>query len=310
MGRGAWLKSRETAPDCPASPLNDGRGLTFPPGSVPLGTMIRLHVLGAGGAVPTASHGPAAYWVEIDGHGLLLDPGPGALVRLVRQPGAPDRVDTVATVIFSHLHLDHTADLAPLLFALHSVLARETAPLDLIGPPGLAAFLEQLANLYGTWIEPRHREIRVRELAAGDSFDLPAGGLATAFAADHAERQFGGDCLGWCFADRRGHRLVYSGDTGPCPALAAAAAGCDLLLAECSTPDDLATAGHLSPGRVGDLARSAQPRRIVLTHLYPLVAQQNPERDVAALAGIPCVAARDGDVFEIGTDPSETEPSS
>ena len=58
--------------------------------------MIRLHVLGAGGAVPTASHGPAAYWLEIDGHGLLLDPGPGALVRLVRQPGAPDTVDAVS----------------------------------------------------------------------------------------------------------------------------------------------------------------------------------------------------------------------
>ena len=272
--------------------------------------MIRLHVLGAGGAVPTASHGPAAYWVEIDGHGLLLDPGPGALVRLVRQPGAPDTVDTVTTVVLSHLHLDHTADLAPLLFCLHSVLACETAPLSLAGPQGTAAFVRRLTDLYGSWLEPRCRELQVRELAAGESFDLPAGGLATAFAADHAERQFGAACLGWVFTDHDGHRLVYTGDTGPCRTLTAAAAGCDLLLAECSTPDDLATTGHLCPGRVGELARNTRPRRVVLTHLYPLVAAQNPERDVTELAGVPCVAARDGDVFEIGTVPSETESPS
>ncbi|MEZ4387831.1 MAG: hypothetical protein R3D98_09680 [Candidatus Krumholzibacteriia bacterium] len=66
--------------------------------------MIVLHVLGAGGATPTPERGPAAYWVELDGHGLLLDPGPGALVRLVRQPGAPDSVDGVDTVLLSHLH--------------------------------------------------------------------------------------------------------------------------------------------------------------------------------------------------------------
>ena len=272
--------------------------------------MIRLHVLGAGGAVPTATHGPAAYWVEIDGHGLLLDPGPGALVRLVRQPGAPDSVDTVATVVFSHLHLDHTADLAPLLFAQHSVLARETGPLNLVGPRGLGEFLHRLAELYGSWLQPRCREIRVLELTDGDSLDLPAGGLASAFAVDHPERHFGAGCLGWCFTDREGHRLVYSGDTGPCAGLATAADGCDLLLVECSTPDDLATDGHLCPGRVGELARNTRPGRVVLTHMYPLVAAQNPECDVTEQAGVRCDAARDGDIFVIGTIPPETETPS
>jgi ribonuclease BN (tRNA processing enzyme) len=137
--------------------------------------MIRLHVLGAGGAVFTPGRGPAAYWLDVDDQGLLVDPGPGALVRLVRQPGAPDDVDAVATVLFTHLHLDHTADLAPLLFAMHSILSRATTPLRLVGPRGLAAYLGRLRDLYGPWLEPHQRSVELREVepvAAATGCDL------------------------------------------------------------------------------------------------------------------------------------------
>ncbi len=262
--------------------------------------MISLHVLGAGGAVPTAERSPSAYWLQIDGHGLLLEAGCGALVRLVRQPQTPDSVDEIAAVLLSHLHLDHAADLAPLLFALHSILASNRQPLLLAGPPGLGDYLQQLRAMYGESLTPRHREVVVREMEPGDALALAGGGRAAAFAADHAESRFSRQCLGWTFRDAAGRRLVYSGDSGPCAALAQAARGCDLLLVECSTPDDLAVAGHLSPGRIADLVRSARPARVVLTHLYPLVARQRPAEAVTDATGVACVAARDGDVFHIG----------
>lgn len=266
--------------------------------------MIILHVLGAGGAVPTATHGPAAYWLSVDGQGLLLDPGPGALVRLVRQPGAPDDVDQVSRVFLSHLHLDHTADLAPLLFAAHSVLARETSPLQLVGPRGTAAFLDRLRDVYGNWLEPRCRQLQVHEVAPGESVPLPGGGRAEAFLTSHEEHHFAADCLGWSFQDADGRRLFYSGDTGPSPALERAARGCDLLLIECSTPDDLAVTTHLSPAGVAAVARNSRPGRVVLTHMYPLVATKRPDRAVAEATGLPCHAAQDGDVFTI---PAEME---
>lgn len=262
--------------------------------------MIRLHVLGAGGALPTADRGPAAYWLEIDGHGLLLDPGPGALVRLVREPGAPDGVDTLPAVLLSHLHLDHAADLAPLLFALHSVLARPAPPLLVAGPPGLAAYLDRLRELYGDWLAPRGREIEIREVSPGEAVRLAGGGRAECFAVDHPEDRFSRVCLGWTFSDAAGRRLVYSGDTGPSDELARQARGCNLLLVECTTPDDLAVAGHLSPAQVTALVRGAQPDLVVLTHLYPLVARLAPDAVVQAASGVRCVAARDGDVFTLG----------
>jgi ribonuclease BN (tRNA processing enzyme) len=262
--------------------------------------MIELHVLGAGGAVPTPTHGPAAYWLVVDGQGVLVDPGPGALVRLVRQPGAPDSVDDVDTVLVSHLHLDHTADLAPLLFALHSVLARNPHPLLIVGPPPLAAYLDRLNDLYGAWLAPRVRPVQVREIAAGEILPLgPAGGRFTAFAADHDVGRLGGLSLGFRVEDGAGNDLVYSGDTGPCPELTSAARGSQVLVVECSTPDHLASPGHMCPSRVADLCREAQPGRVVLTHLYPLIAGRGAAADVTRACGVPCEEAYDGFVVRI-----------
>ncbi len=258
--------------------------------------MITWHVLGAGGATPTATHGPAAHWVQAGGRGVLVDPGPGALVRLVRQAGAPADVDAVDTVVFTHLHLDHTADLAPLLFAHHSILARDTTPLRLFGPPGLARFLDALRDLYGDWLTPRCRPLEVREVTPGEGVDL---GRARweAIAAVHDEPQFTGVCLGWNLHDQGGGHVVYSGDTGPNADLARAARGCDLLLVECSTPDHLAVPTHLSPAGVAEIAGNARPGRVVLIHMYPPVVALDPASAVTAACGVPCTAARDGDVF-------------
>lgn len=261
---------------------------------------MQLHVLGAGGAVPTASRGPSAYWLVVDGHGLLLEAGSGALVRLLRQRSAPDRLDAVDTVVLSHLHLDHAADLAPLLFALHSELSTSDVPLMLAGPQGLVGYLARLRDLYGDWIEPRNRRVIVREHEPGDGFYLPGGGRADAFAVQHAERRFSRQCLGWVFTDAAGRRLVYSGDTGPCTALEDNARGCDILLVECSAPDGLAVDGHLTPNLIVELIGRARPMRAVLTHLYPVVAEQQPDVAIARATGVPCHAARDGDVYSVG----------
>ncbi len=290
--------------------MNQGAPLDVPPIAWLIDPMIELHVLGAGGAVPTPTHGPAAYWLVVDGQGLLLDPGPGALVRLVRQPGAPDTVDDVDTVLLSHLHLDHTADLAPLLFALHSVLARNVKTLTILGPPPLAAFLDRLHDLYGAWLTPRTRAVEVRELAAGTSFAAgPAGGRITAFAADHDVGRFGGLSLGFRVEDGAGNTLTYSGDTGPCPELTAAARGSQVLVVECSTPDHLASPGHMCPSRVAELSREAGPGRVVLTHLYPRVAGRDAAGDVTRACGVPCEEARDGHVVRVPDDGPPREES-
>ncbi len=278
--------------------------------------MISLLMLGSGGALPTPDRSPAAYWLEADGRGMLLDPGPGALVRLMRSPHGPDAVDAIRTVLMTHLHPDHCADLVSLLFALRSEVTTSTAPLQLIGPRGLSDYLDRLRDLYGHWITPLRREVPVLEVAPGealrpgaddpdvwttagdrgpspDSASAAASASITLFAASHGENRFSADNLCLRVADADGATLAYSGDSEPCAGLTAAAAGVDLLVTECSTPDELAVAGHMTPSKVAALCRDARPGRVVLTHLYPPAAAL----DLAALVGENCPSR-----IEVGRD--------
>jgi ribonuclease BN (tRNA processing enzyme) len=276
--------------------------------------MIRFLVLGSGAAVPSPAHGQPAHWVVVDGHPLLVDPGPGALERLISSPAGPDSVDGIHAVLLTHLHLDHCADLAPLLFALHSPVPAETRPLQLIGPPGLEDYLGALRGLYGDWLDPRRRPLQVLEVEPGiilapvgepralwspipDS-TLTGPAVAT-FAAYHPQSRLDRTSLGCRFHDREGHTAVYSGDTGPCSALTSASQDADLLVVECSTPDELATEGHMTPSLVAALCAAARPRHVVLVHLYPPVLLLDLPRAVGRRFDGPVTVARDGDLFDI-----------
>ncbi len=279
--------------------------------------MITCLVLGSGGAVPTRARAPAAYWVTVDGRSALLDPGPGALARLVASPRGPSSVDDLDTVLLSHLHLDHCADLAPLLFALHSPLPRRETPLVLAGPPGLAAYLQRLRDLYGDWLAPARRQVIVHELPPGTLLapgnpaepawrparDAARGPCLTAFAANHGERRFSSVNLGFRFCDAAGGVFVYAGDGEDGPDLRQAATGADLLVVECSTPDELATPGHMTPSAIATLCRAAGPRRVILTHLYPPADALDLPALVARHGWTGAVAvAQDGAVYGVPSD--------
>ncbi len=97
--------------------------------------------------------------------------------------------------------------------------------------------------------------------------------------------------------ERGGRRIVYTGDTGVGEGFAELgewAAGCDVLLCECSLPQDMAIPTHLTPEQCGELAAAARPGLLALTHFYPPVERV----DVAAIVGErfdgPVVLAHDG----------------
>ncbi len=274
--------------------------------------MISVLILGAGGAIPTSERGPAAYWLSVDGRTVMLDPGPGALVRLAASPHGPDSLDELDTVLFTHFHLDHCSDLAALLFAMHFKGLPNTRPLQLIGPRGLVGYLAGLAELYGDWVVPHSRSVEILELASGDivapttctggwaAGDTAAGPTMSAFAVEHFENRFSAENLGYRIRDGQGNILVLSGDAGPGGQLAEAAAGADLLVVECSTPDELGVDGHMTPSRIAALCTRAAPRRVVLTHIYPATAKLDLPRLVGDGYAGNVVAAVDGDLFTLG----------
>ena len=96
--------------------------------------------------------------------------------------------------------------------------------------------------------------------------------------------------------------MVYTGDTGFDAALGEWAAGCDVLLSECSLPRSLAIPTHLTPEQCGELAGIAVPGRLVLTHFYPPVEAVPIAEIVAEVYGGPVTLATDGWFIDLEED--------
>lgn len=250
-----------------------------------------LTVLGSGTVAPSATRTAPAHWVEAGSVRLLMDCGAGALHRAAAL-GVPWY--GVTHVAVSHFHADHWGELPLLLLALRwGIEPARAAPLVLLGPTGFDDRLDHLCGAFGSWVREPGYPLEVVELGADGRRGLADGVVLEWTPTPHTDESlaFGIRC--------GGRRLVYTGDTGPSEALGRWSRGCDLLLAECSLPDDRAVALHLTPSQAGALAREAGCKSLVLTHFYPPVEAAQPARAAGATYTGPIAAARDGDRFVI-----------
>jgi ribonuclease Z len=89
--------------------------------------------------------------------------------------------------------------------------------------------------------------------------------------------------------------VVYSGDTEPCPRVAALAYGADLLIHECSFPEPFDVTNHTTPKKLGSMIKNQAVKRVVLTHLYPQAAGCEDEmaEQVIELSGAPTIVGWD-----------------
>lgn len=252
---------------------------------------MQLVVIGSGTVAPSATRTAPAYWLEAGAIRLLLDCGAGVLHRAAAL-GLPWH--TVDHVAVTHFHADHWGELPHFLFALRwGIEPARSAPLVLWGPHGFRDRLGHLARGFGDWVLEPGFPLEIRELASGERATLAPGVVLECQATPHTAESL-------AYAVRHaGARLVYTGDTGPSDALARWAAGCDLLLAECSLPEDRAIDVHLTPARAGALARDAKARCLVLTHFYPSVEAVAAARLAGAVFAGRVAAACDGDRFLI-----------
>jgi ribonuclease BN (tRNA processing enzyme) len=153
--------------------------------------------------------------------------------------------------------------------------------------------LALLAGAFGDEILNPDYPLEIHEIGPGGSHAMDHRIVLEAFKTPHTASS-----LAFAVGDGE-RRLVYTGDTGPSEALAAWASGCDLLLAECSLPEDRAIDIHLTPGQAGELARKASAGRLVLTHFYPPLEGTNPAEVAAREFGGEVAEARDGDRFAV-----------
>jgi ribonuclease Z len=230
----------------------------------------RIVFLGTGGAL-NPERDQAAILIEAGGARLLLDTGGGlGVVRRLRACEVDP--STVGHIFLTHRHLDHVGGLEPLLLTMsyHAWRAdAEPPPVRLYALSGsavairaaLAAADSSAERRFGarlTWTTP----------APGARMALDGGVGFTLVPVDHLPS--GGEAAG-CVIETEGVRVVYSGDTRPCEALADAARGTDLLIHEVggleSRADLVHAVGHATAADAGRLAARAGVRALALFHL-------------------------------------------
>jgi ribonuclease BN (tRNA processing enzyme) len=212
---------------------------------------VRLSVIGSSPAWPNPGGACSGYLV--DGR-LLLDCGPGVLANLrLREPWP-----SAEAIAITHLHLDHWGDLIPWVWGTLFGPGKGKRPSVWLPPGSLAQLRPILARLGSE--DMLDRAFDVAEYEAGTPFTA-AGLELTALRVQHY------DIDAYGFRVRGERTLGYSGDSGPCGALAELARDTDLFVCEATLerPDlDGPQRGHLAPEEAAAAATGA--RRLLLTH--------------------------------------------
>ena len=277
---------------------------------------LSLFFCGTGGSVPSARRGLPAVLVRRGGDRLLFDCGEGTQRQLLRSVGLAD----MDCVFITHFHADHWLGLPGMLksFALRD---RER-PLTIYGPPGLNELMASTRFIYGRRLpyELAIVELEPAEAVERDGYRVAAipvrhrGASAFGYALVEDARpghldprlaeqlgvrpgpDFGrlvrGETVAGVHpaqvmgATREGRKIVLSGDTAPCEALAIAAHQADVLVHEATFVEEEAErahqTGHSTVSQATALARKAEVRMLVLTHLSARYAGGEVRREARA----------------------------
>ena len=252
---------------------------------------MRLTTVGTGTAAPHPRRVQSGTLVECGTALLLVDCGSGVVYRMAQLQLPWQQITHVA---LTHFHADHTNDLPALIYGWrYGLLPPRSHPVQLVGPRGLASRLAGMLQAFGSGLLESPPPITVVELAPGEEWPLGGGAVLGVCKVPHTE-----ESVAYSVA-AEGRRVVITGDTGFDGTLGEWAGGCDLLLCECSLPDELALPLHLTPRQCGSLAAVAKPGLLALTHFYPPVEAVAIEDQVAESFDGPVVLCSDGQSFTL-----------
>jgi len=225
---------------------------------------MKLVVLGSGTSVPHPQRASAAFWLDTAAGSMLLDCSADAAHRMAEESLDWPSLDAVW---ISHLHLDHCGGLASLLFGLKWAPQTQSRrkPLKIFGCEGIKKLLRAIddSNDYGLLEQPF--PIELHEISAGKAlFEMLSGLQAQTLSTPHTR-----ESLAILLTDSDEASVVYSSDTGYSEELAWFAREVSLLILECSFWRNKPTSKHLELEDAMRIARLAEPRRLLLTHLYP-----------------------------------------
>jgi ribonuclease BN (tRNA processing enzyme) len=248
---------------------------------------LKVVVLGSGGPRALGKAG-SSYVVMLDGvPRILVDAGPGAFLRLGELHLELGKVDTI---LLTHLHIDHSADLAA-FFNARALTSDGPITYRVFGPDGAglfpktSRFVALLLGDSGAFAYQKtfgaDETFSVSDLAIALDSErakiVEEGGLVVEEIATHHD-----DCPSVAYRiSYKGRSVVFSGDMdrSALANLEQLAKGADLLIFHCAVLDPPASpeqlyALHTPPKSIGEAARASGVKSLLLSHTAPDVESQ------------------------------------
>jgi len=228
---------------------------------------MKLTILGSGTSAPLLERSNAAYLLEIDNFQFLLDSGAGTIRRLLEVKADLFDIDHI---FYTHLHNDHINDLGAIIWSNNYGLNRKK-PLNLYGPKGFKEYYKILLNKL---LKPPklYFDVNIQEL---ENSNIEIGEIT--IKTHEIKHSSTTKSVAYRF-ESKGKSFVYTGDAEYQESIAKVSENCDVLLTECSLPDNKKEEGHLTPSLAGRIAAKAGVKHLILTHFYPEVLKTGIKR--------------------------------
>ncbi|HRI52698.1 MAG TPA: MBL fold metallo-hydrolase [Pseudomonadota bacterium] len=283
------------------------------------GRGLEVQVLGSGGPELQTRRASTSYLVRLAGKPrLVVDAGGGSALRF-GESGAT--VSDLDAILFSHLHVDHTADFAALVKA--SYFEARKRPLPVLGPAGAGVFpstdrfvralFDGKNGLYrylGDFLDPTggRYELKPQDVAPPPDgvFRLVLNPELSVSAVTVVHGPV--PALAWRI-EAGGASVVFTGDgNGDNGAVQKLAKGVGLLVAHDAVGEDAQgppRALHMPPSQIGRVAAEAGAGALVLGHRMrrELGHEAETRRAIATRYSGPLSFADDLDCFRVGPTP-------
>ncbi len=232
---------------------------------------MKLNILGTGTFFANINRTSSSFLLEINDKKILIDCGPGTLVRL-SQLGVS--VNDIDYVFLTHFHPDHTSDLFPLfmnyrlsdLFSPGSI----TKFPKFFGPEGIEKFITNYSINSELFACNGWNKI--------DMIDYPSVPInldnlvIKPFKVDHIA--FGVPAKAYALRFEIDNKIItFSGDSNNCQGIKDATKNADIFVCDSSYPSGKSNQSHMDTYEIGQISQYSNVKKTVLVHFYP---QFNP----------------------------------
>ena len=258
--------------------------------------MSSITFLGTGGGrfvILSQQRYSGGLWLDFEEAKLILDPGPGALIRALQFGKQPDKLDGI---LVSHNHIDHQNDASLMIEAMtggmrsrRGVLALNTRTLG--------------------YISEYHRDfVNLTITSPGEKFKIKNLEIEAIPTSNHV------DAVGYKFYSKDG-TVTCTSDTAYSEDLIKYYKGSDVLILNTIVPATRDIDVHLNTKTAAYIIEKAKPKLAVMQHFGRTMLMYGPEKEARWIqdrTNIRTIAARDGmtiglpDLKEAGEETSQS----